>query len=334
MRRITLGALLLGACTPSVSTDSTIVLLADQRCGLSVEDRRWLTEATAGWRVAARNFLKAPPRQLPTIVFYDAECSYTYATGASTTPGWTSAEHRGGIITLPNGGRATVVPSASNVETGPGTSFVLMSLPSIWRPIAPKSVIPLEWFLEGVLLHELSHAYQVAATPQVSFRALLELSTAPLRKVSDDGVQEAFASNADYVRLFEAERDILFEAASAPTNMEARALACDGLALLRARRARYFSGPANLWLPVDELSLTSEGLGQWVSYKWMTSRRGLPASLALSKLRGHYWSQDEGLAIFLVVDRLVPNWQRRLFGHDPETAEQLLARACARANGS
>jgi hypothetical protein len=289
---------------------------------------QWLTEAIAAWRFVARNFLKTSNHELPRIVFYDSACSYTHAGGASMPTGWTGAEHRG-TINLPNGGRAGVAPNASNVETEEGASFVVMSLPSIWRLVAPRSQIPLEWFLEGVLLHELSHAYQVAATPQVSFQALLKLPIPEVDNLSDDSVQEAFASNPDYVRLFEAERDILFDAASVSTNMQARVLACDGLGRLRTRRARHFTGPAAFWVLVDETSLTSEGLGQWVSYKWMTSRRGLPASLVLSKLRGRYWSQDEGLAIFLIVDRLVPHWQRRLFGNKPDTAEKLLALACA-----
>ncbi len=108
-----------------------------------------------------------------------------------------------------------------------------MSLPSIWRPVAPKSEIPLEWFLEGVLLHELGHSYQSAATPDVSFPTLLK-RLPQAGNVNDDSVQEAFNANADYVRDYEAERDLLFRAASAPTVAEARALACDALDRLRA----------------------------------------------------------------------------------------------------
>ena len=204
-----------------------------------------------------------------------------------------------------------------------------MSLPSIWRPVAPRSEIPLEWFLEGVLFHELSHAYQSAATPELSFPALLR-RLPQSANLTDDSVQEAFAANANYVREYEAERDLLFRAASAPTDVEARALACDGLVRFRARRARHFTGPNAHWALVDELSLTTEGLGEWVSYQWLTRGRGLPSSLVLSKLRGRYWSQEQGLAIFLTVDRLVPDWRRRLFSSSPETAEPLLALACGR----
>ncbi len=50
----------------------------------------------------------------------------------------------------------------------------------------------------------------------------------------------------------------------------------------------------------------------------------------LSKLRGRYWSQEEGLAIFLTIDRLVPHWQKRLFTRSPATAHDLLELACDR----
>ena len=242
------------------------------------------------------------------------------------------AEHRGEIA-LPNGARIPPAPNAFNAVTDAGHNFVVIALPSIWRPVAPKSDIPLELFLEGVLLHELAHAYQSAVTPDVSFPALLKrLPTTA--NVSDDGVQEAFEKNAAYVRDYEAERDLLFRAASAPTDAEARALACDGVAAIRARRARHFTGANAYWALVDDMSLTTEGLGQWVAYRWLTQVRGLAPSLVLSKLRGPYWSQEQGLATFLIVDRLVPGWQSRLFSATPVTGDRLLALACGRRSAA
>lgn len=211
--------------------------------------------------------------------------------------------------------------------TKDGGNFVVFSLPSIWRPVAPKSEIPLERFLEAILLHELAHAYQAAVSPSLSFPALHARHSLP-GSVNDDSVQEKFKDHAAYVRDYEAERDRLFRAASAPTGTQARALACDALAKLRQRRARYFRGADAIWSEVDELSLTTEGLGEWLSYTWLTRARGLSESVVLPKYRGTFWSQEQGLALFLVVDRLSPGWQRLLFRREPLTAEPLLARAC------
>ena len=326
MRSAFILSLLLTACTSSALADRIARLPQDQRCRTSGGDREWLAEALAGWRTVRRDYLRVSDERLPQIVVYDNRCSYTLAAPPAQPRRWAIAEHRG-EVTLPNGGRIPPAPNAFNAATDAGDNFVVVSLPSIWRPVAPRSEIPLEWFLEGVLFHELSHAYQSVATPAVSFPALLR-RLPQSANVTDDSVQEAFEANADYVREYESERDLLFRAASAPTDVEARALACDGLARFRARRARHFTGTH--WALVDELSLTTEGLGEWVSYKWLTRGRGLPSSLVLSKLRGRHWSQEQGLAIFLTVDRLVPDWQERLFSSSPATAEQLLTLACGR----
>lgn len=300
----------------------------DQRCDTAAKDRAWLSDALTAWQKAVHGYLKAPDQQLPMIVAYDARCSYILAAPASSAAQWSAAEHRG-EITLPNGGKIPPAPNAFNAVTDAGHNFVVMSLPSIWRPVAPKSEIPLNWFLEGVLIHELGHWYQSAVTPDISFPALLK-RLPPSANISDDSVQEAFEANAGYVRAYEAERDLLYRAASAPTDHEARAYTCDALDRLRTRRTRYFTGSNEHWAAVDEISLTTEGLGQWLSYKWLTEGHRLAPSLVQSKLRGRYWSQEEGLAIFLTIDRLVPHWQKRLFTRSPATADDLLELACDR----
>lgn len=325
----TAALLLLGACASIARVEHVPGLPADQRCQLAEEDRRWFAEALAGWTTVRRNFLKGPDQPLPQIVTYDDRCAYTL-----TAPGkgraWTVASHRGEIV-LPNGATIPPAPSAFNAVTDSGQNFVVMALPSIWRPVAPKSEISLEWFLEGVLLHELAHAYQSVVTPELSFPYLHRVHRLP-ENVSDDSVEEAFRSNRAYVRDYQSERDLLFRAVSAPTDVEARAFACDAVAKLRSRRARHFTGSNSHLALIDEVSLTTEGLGQWVAYTWLTRRRGLAPSLVLSKLRRTYWSQEQGLATFLLIDRLVPGWQRRLLSPAPVTAEHLLALACGRSD--
>ncbi len=331
MRSAIFPSLLLTACVSTSLATSVPSLPMDQRCKTAANDRAWISDALTAWQTTVRGFLKAPDRQLPMIVAYDARCSYILAAPDNSTAQWLAAEHRG-EITLPHGGKIPPAPNAFNAVTIAGDNFVVMSLPSIWRPVAPKSEIPLNWFLEGVLLHELGHWYQSAVTPDISFPALLKLRKRlpPSANISDDSVQEAFEANAAYVLAYEAERDMLYNAASAPTEHEARAYTCDALNRLRTRRIRYFTGSNEHWAAVDEISLTTEGLGQWLSYKWLTEGHSLARSLVQSKLRGRYWSQDQGLAIFLTIDRLVPHWQKRLFARSPATADDLLELACDR----
>jgi hypothetical protein len=328
VRSVVIFSVLLAACASASLTTHVPDLPQDQRCETAAEDRRWLSDALIAWQTALRDFLKSADQHLPMIVVYDVRCSYTLAAFPTSNVQWSPAEHRGEII-LPNGGNIPPAPNAFNAVTDAGDNFVVMSLPSIWRPVAPKSEIPLNWFLEGVLIHELGHWYQSAVTPDISFPALLK-RLPPSANISDDSVQEAFEANAGYVRAYEAERDLLYRAASAPNEHEARAYTCDALDRLRTRRTRYFTGSNEHWAAVDEISLTTEGLGQWLSYKRLTEKHRLAPSLVQSKLRGRYWSQDEGLGIFLTIDRLVPDWQKRLFTRSPTTADDLLELACDR----
>jgi hypothetical protein len=108
-------------------------------------------------------------------------------------------------------------------------------------------------------------------------------------------------------------------------------LAHQALAKIRGRRAKWFAGDARKWQPIDEIFLTMEGLGQWTAYAWFTDKKSLNldpvAVLPEVRRKRNRWTQDEGLAVFLVVSRLVPNWQKFAFAPQPELAESLLERA-------
>jgi len=306
---------------PAAAQSASVAAAASRTCRMAADDERWLRQALTGWGVAQRRLLRVPARRVPLILTYDGRCSYTIADRAR----WSAVPHRG-EVTLPNGARIPAGPNASNAALDK-RNFVVFSLPAIWREVAPKSEIPLEHFLEAIFFHELAHALQASVTPSLSFPALHSRRSLP-PSVNDDSVQERFKDNAEYVRDYEAERDLLFRSAAAPTDSGARSLACEALGKMRQRRARYFRGADAVWAEVDELSLTTEGLGEWVGYSWLTQLRKQPASIVLPKFRGRYWSQEHGLAIFLVADRLVPGWQTLLLRRERVTAGQLLARAC------
>ena len=291
---------------------------------MSDEDRRWLRQALAGWETARRQLLKVEYRPLPPIVTFDARCSYFSRGGKRSSPRWTAAAHHG-QVTLPNGAHIPAGPHASNTAID-GRNVLVMSLPSVWRPVAPKSAIPLEPMLEAIMIHELTHAYQAVVSPSLSFPGLQSRLSLP--DFSDDSIEERYARNPDYAREYKAGRDLLSRAAATPDSAEARNLACDALTRIRQRRVRYFTGQDAKWSDVDEVSLTTEGVANWLASAWLTRRHGLPPTIVRAQVAGASWSQDEGLALFLVIDRLVPDWQKLLLRPEPETAEPLLARAC------
>jgi hypothetical protein len=145
--------------------------------------------------------------------------------------------------------------------------------------------------------------------------------------------QNTFREQADFVAAYETERDLIYRAASAPDDVEARRLAGEALTRMRARGARFFTGENAKLAELEEIFLTMEGIAQWAGYSWLTHMDGprIAPDVVLPGMRrgGRQWSQDEGLAIFLVVNRLVPDWQARAFAAEPATAMELLALAAA-----
>lgn len=296
-------------------------------CSMSQADREWAESALRNWRVVEREALMLRAVPYPGIVMPDAQCT---SAGTEARPGafaWRGTPHSG-TVQLPDGNKIPIgtVSFAAPDPSGRRAAFFVMSTPSVWRDKGVKSALGLETLMDAVLLHEMAHTRQFEGmSPQ------LEQLTSKYGlpdDINDDSLQDAFSGNAAYVRDYEAERDLLFAAAGAPTEVEARKLAGDALALMRARRDRWFTGAAEKWRGLDEVFLTMEGLGQWVAYWWLTAPQGrsLDRATAEREMRrgGKRWTQDEGLALFLVVDRLVPGWQARVFGEKPAMAEELL----------
>ena len=153
-----------------------------------------------------------------------------------------------------------------------------MSLPSVWRAAKVESGLGLERLMDGVMFHELMHTRQFYfVNPRL---AALQRQYGLGDDISDDSLQARFDKDPAYVEAYRAERDALFASAAAPTDTEARVHAARALALMRARRAKYFVGADAKWLPVDEIFLTMEGLGQWLAYGLVQVDRREPARRA------------------------------------------------------
>ncbi len=62
---------------------------------------------------------------------------------------------------------------------------------------------------------------------------------------------------------------VLFAAAAAPPDTEARELAPKALEAMRVRRARWFAGDRRaVYGELDDVFLTMEGMGQWMTYRY------------------------------------------------------------------
>jgi hypothetical protein len=289
----------------------------------------WLENALLQSRRAEQAFLALAPQPLPTIVAIDDRCTYLLEDGRVSSPIRTQAH--GGSATLPDGREVGVGPiSFASHEAG---GFFAMSLPSVWRAAGVTSELGLERLMDGVLLHELLHVRQ-SALANAALARPIEASGIADDLLDDDIIQRQFGSDPAYATAWAEERDLLFAAAAAPDDDAARRLAAAALERMRSRRARWLNGANAPFAELDDIFLSMEGMGQWLAYGALRSPEGggVSADQALPAIRrgGRQWSQDQGLALLLTVDRLLPDWQQRAFRDPDWRAERLLAAAVER----
>jgi hypothetical protein len=295
-------------------------------CAMSPEDRAWLEAALINWQQAEVELLQLPAQPLPTIAAIDAQCTYLLPEGNFEQA---QSQPHNGTATLPDGAEAPVGPVS--FASGAGGYFA-MSLPSVWAAAGVTSEVGLETLMDGVLLHEMMHIRQTALAT-AALAEPVRAAGVPDDELTDDIVQQRFGGDPEYAAAWGAERDLLFAAAAAAEDAEAKQLAAQALAMMRARHERWFTGDKAGFRAIDNVFLTMEGMGQWLIYRYFRSTKGggyLPAQVVPTVRRGgRQWSQDHGLGLMLVVDRLLPGWQQRAFRDPDWRAEQLLEAAVA-----
>ena len=296
---------------------------------------RWL----AAWELTSRDILRLTDVPPPSIVFYDSACVYTTSgvTAGGGAPGdgptlrgaklpW-RAIALGDSLTLPDGSHVPVqLMSFAKVDKKTGPYFV-MAAPSYWERMtrSPKN----DPGFTAVFLHEFAHTRQVQGMGHAI--GPIDSTWSYPEELDDDAVQKHFGSDSLYVAAYIAERDLLYRAAAAASSEEARALAKEALAMMKRRHARWFTGDKAEFVILDVTFLSLEGAGQWAGAAWLAHPKGggLTREAAVAKMLGkrRWWAQDEGLALFLVVDGLLPGWPLLVF-HDPSMgALDLLERA-------
>jgi hypothetical protein len=300
-------------------------------CAISAEDQAWIARSVAAWRFATRAIggFEAPAEM--QSVFFDDDCTWIShnALGGAGAPDWNVASHAG-MITLPNRKElpAGVISFASGDE---GHSFFVMSTPSVWRAGGVDGgPLGLDTLMTAVLLHEASHVTQVPTYGKRIGR-LAEANGLP-EDFNDDSLQRRFENDADFSASIARETKLFLAAASAADDGEARRLAREARDMMRARAARYFVGTDAYYAEAEDIWLTFEGSAQWLAYHWVTSPQGAnaPTSAALPGFaqRSRWWSQKEGFALFMVLDRLTRgSWRTTVFGDGSRTAFELIDQA-------
>lgn len=292
----------------------------------------WIARWFGAWELTAREILRLPDVPAPNIVFYDSVCVYTTsnvtaglspsgATPAGAGPmlcgqqlPWRTTAH-GDTLTLPDGSRVPVqLMSYAGVDKQTGPFFV-MAAQSYWERVGrgPQKDAGL-----AVFLHEFAHTRQVRGMRDAI--GPIDSTWSYPEELTDDAVQTHFGADSLYVEAYVAERDLLYRAAAAASREDVLTLATEALAMMKRRHARWFIGEKAEFAILDDTFLSLEGAAQWAAAAWLAHPEGggLTREEAVAKMLGkrRWWAQDEGLALFLVVDRLLPGWPRLVF-HDP-----------------
>jgi hypothetical protein len=300
-------------------------------CEMTAGDIEWLRGALTAWDLTRTDILRIDP-DAPTIFVYDATCVWTNNRNGQLVGNpaqWRGAVHDDAIL-LPDGDEISpVVASFAAPDETTGGAFFVMALPGIWKAAGVTSAVGLERLLTGVMMHELTHTAQFSTYgPRIeTLTTRWELPD----DLTDDVVQDRFEATPAYVAFYDLEMALLREAANAPDQRVASRLAGEALAAIAARRDAWLIGDDEKLRDLEDIFLSMEGIGNWAALSWLAHAEGgsvaRDEALAVFGPVGKRWSQDEGVAIMLVVDRLVPDWPLRAFGPDGEMALSLLARA-------
>jgi hypothetical protein len=292
-----------------------LLLAALSDCQLPDADRAFVANALRTWaEVRVKDLRLAPDAPLPRLIFFDERCVFD---------GQQASAH-GGVIKVPNGNE---IPPRLMTFAGSydhGKPFLVQALPALWRAEQRHRDNPnLDRLMRSVFVHEMTHTVQTRAFDQ-RLTALEQRHR--IDRLTDDIVQDRFASNAEYVTAYQAERDLLYAAAAETDPKLRRQKAKEALRMARERRDRFFTGDSKYLAELEEIFLGMEGAAQWAAFRALVAD-GASRDEALTLIRGgRRWSQDEGLALFLVIDALMPGkWQSKVLGQKVTPAWRLLA---------
>lgn len=289
------------------------------------------------WEVTCRRHLRLPVAPLPWIIFYDDNYAWHLGAEKELVPVHETATatlrfagqardllrvaHTKGLW-VP--GRAEVLPLKVELSTmtyaNDQKTFCIIPLPSLFHKLAAADQAnALDELFFGIAQHELTHTRQLPFVMKEIHRVS---KSYPLPEhLNDNLLEETFANDKEYSQLFNQEMDILGAAFLAHTLSDCKRELARALSLIQQRRARYFVGERKAYAPLEEIFLTLEGTAMWAHFQMAKDHAPAHEEVKTTLLKlaekTNAWSQVEGLALFLLIDRLVPNWQARYFVPDP-----------------
>jgi len=299
--------------------------------------KKWFS----AWELISKDIYHIRKASPVEFVFFDEK--YVYSTSGTTiTDGspikgcnllnlklnWKKAPHNG-TITMPD--KATIpiglMSFAAEIPQEQNKSFFAMPLPSYWMKSGVESKeLGLENLITGVFIHEFSHSQQMQNFgKQIT---LYEKNNTFEVDFNDDIVQNIFQNNTSYVKSYNQEVNLFYSAIN--NNSLDKPFLNKAFELMKLRQKEYFKEEYKELTEIDNFFLTMEGLGQYSMYLWLTHPKGgnLKKEVAIQGVRRHknWWSQDEGFALFLVLDCISKSkkWAKEMFGNNTVSVTSLI----------
>jgi hypothetical protein len=320
----------------AVLTALSLLGAPDAGCRLSASNGRFFQAMLDDWATITGEIFRLPSRELPWIVLFDRGCGYYLASDTATafgrslapvpsarlafagTPVDVRTAPVADTVPLPNGAAVPVQGLAFTSvyeRRADAVAFFVTALPDVWAhdPRYAADTTNGDEFVRGVLSHELVHTLQMVSIRDRIERLVERYPNLP-GVLDDDLIQRRFEQVPGVDSSMRAEIDLLYRAAAEPAAGRARELGRDALDHMSSRRARFYADSAAAYTGLEELYLNMEGVASWGALQ--LARRRAPrdnAATVLDRIRDNrkWWSQEEGLALYLLVDRFVPGWVGR-----------------------
>jgi hypothetical protein len=286
----------------------------------------------SAWKLVSKDIYKINKVKPVTFVFFDDK--YVYATSTTTIKKgttvkgcnllnlnlkWRKALHNDSLL-LPDHSTVPVglLSFAAEIPNKNNQSFFVMPLPSFWKQAGVVSKeLGLENLITGVFIHEFSHSQQM----QNFGKKITEYEQQNNFGVdfSDDIVQTIFNKDTSYLKYYKKELTLFYDATK--DTLLDKVLVKQGMAIMQQRQTTYFTERYKNLGQIDNFFLTMEGLGQYSMFLWLIHPKGgnIKRTIAIEGVRrgGKWWSQDEGLALFLILDKLTisKDWAKDMFGY-------------------
>lgn len=311
-------AVTLAAC----SAPAPLEPAAASVCEVSTSDLDWLDRSLAAVREAVFAIPADISLDQTEIFVFDADCLIQMQ-----PDGGRQFVAHDGMVPLPIGSRPAAIMSFAAPSSEPSSAYFVMALPSVWEAAGFTSEIALQDFTLGVFAHEISHVWQLP-TYYGAIRQVPGVERLPA-PVNDDMVQRLFEGDATFRSSVDAEIEAFRQAVFESDPETVRRLVREARNRMRDRWMANFTGDLSALTGVQAIFLTLEGSGQWFAIEVLTrspSGPRLERDLALEAFgaRGAKWSQNFGLALTGVLDRLDPDWPAAVYGAGDVTLLELL----------